>query len=208
MSSVNYIQDGTGNTFIPATQRPDGTWRRPIRVRDGYVPQDEQPLYVSKGKQEPKSSAYPVGLSAADFVPSSRSNTKSSSLYFEIGNYEPVTKIPGLNFVPEPEEEKKAKKKKKNKAKGQEGEVTAPKASNFPPSQSKSTAPPSTSTTDPLKRLRYLRKKLKDIEALELKISSGELQNPEKEQVEKIERKDEVLDEMEELNAQIESMNL
>ncbi|KAI3770322.1 hypothetical protein L6452_01450 [Arctium lappa] len=40
-----------GERILAPTRRPDGTLRKPIRIRAGYVPQDEVAVYKSKGSQ-------------------------------------------------------------------------------------------------------------------------------------------------------------
>ena len=57
-----------------------------------------------------------------------------------------------------------------------------------------------------LKKVRNLRKKLKQIEDLEKRIQNGELKNPEKEQLEKIAKKDTLLSEIEDLEMDLEDL--
>ncbi|GAB4821539.1 hypothetical protein N2152v2_008585 [Parachlorella kessleri] len=51
MSAAEYTVNDIGERVIAASKRPDGTVRKERRVRAGYVPQDEQPVYQSRGTQ-------------------------------------------------------------------------------------------------------------------------------------------------------------
>ena len=40
-----------GERVIRGTRRPDGTYRKDVKVKAGYTPQDEQPVYIPRGAQ-------------------------------------------------------------------------------------------------------------------------------------------------------------
>ncbi|XP_012262902.2 partner of Y14 and mago isoform X1 [Athalia rosae] len=191
-----YIKDEQGHldlggTFIPASQRPDGTWRKPRRVKDGYVPQEEVPLYESKGKQFTKNQpSYPVGMSA-EYVAAHKAKKEAQA-----AKLSPVPLLVLQNNA-------NKKKKKKNNSKPVEAITEELLKSTISENgkQDKNSGSTANQSTDPAKRLKNLRKKLREIETLEQKLKGGELKNPEKEILDKISRKSEVEEEIEELEA-------
>ncbi|XP_059052055.1 partner of Y14 and mago isoform X2 [Achroia grisella] len=190
MSTTAYEHDADGCKFIPATQRPDGTWRKPRRIKDGYVPQEEVPLYESKGKQfkARQNTGLPVGLTPEIVAEAQRSRKNQSGV---------LQPIPGMVINVE-------KKKKKKKTgiddaadKLAKCEITEPVFTSASSSPANTQAP-----ADPAKKLKNLRKKLRDIECLEEKIKSGNLKNPDKDQREKMSKKNDIIKEIELLEKQ------
>ncbi|EFP09097.1 hypothetical protein GCK72_009612 [Caenorhabditis remanei] len=141
------VQTDNGETFITATQRPDGSWRKARRVKEGYIPQDEQPKYQNRMQLEASSvrSSVPVGMNPR-----------------------------GAGAVRKPVSAIKAN-------------VCITPQDHFQ------------------KKIDLTKKKLEDIEGMEARIASGELV-PQPNQVKKIERKQEYLDEIEKLTQEMEKL--
>ncbi|XP_077298764.1 partner of Y14 and mago [Arctopsyche grandis] len=186
MATADFSHEG--GSFIPASQRPDGTWRKQRRVKDGYIPQDEVPLYESKGRQiAARNTNIPVGLTA-EIVAEAKAKREAK----EKGTRCP---IPGLVISVDD------KKKKKKKNANTEDVIEAFAKTSLSSSAAAKSKPQQLQQVDPAKRLKNLRKKLREIEILEVKLENDEIPNPEKDQLEKVKNKEQVLSEIAKLEA-------
>lgn len=144
---TTYIEQADGSKVIPGSRRPDGTMRKAVRVKQGYVPSEEN-KYESLGTKmmAKANSGYPPG-----FAPPEETAAKP--------------RVPGL---PDDYVEQTAKKaaKKKNKAAKKEEAPAAPAEPEPKKEAPKEAAAPA---AEPEKRLKNVKKKLAEIEALEAK---------------------------------------
>ncbi|XP_066250849.1 partner of Y14 and mago [Euwallacea similis] len=189
VANANIVTEN-GEQFIPASQRPDGTWRKARRVKEGYVPQEEVPLYESKGKQFVSKKQEPVVLSSGQTA---------------------QRPIPGLFIIQDDKEKKGQKKKSKNKIdeinkileSAKISEKSSEKIKSPIEKQRPATKIELQEATDPAKKLKKLKKRLREIEALEEKVKNGLLEKPEPEQLAKLDRKNDLLVQIRELEKQV-----
>lgn len=234
---TTYATDSQGK-FIPATQRPDGTWRKPRRVRDGYVPQEEVPLYESKGKLFAQKPSLPPGL-PPEMAQKAREKREKEQRKAEAGRRAPQNPVPGLLILHEDNKanqqqqqrqakpanakpKKKAvelpdvlleqKQKEEQKAASRQQSQDHRKQSQNQPKQLNDVTKAvqdlhlggggSGSTdghSDLSKKLRKLRKKIREIEVIEERLRANDGPRPDKDQIEKAKRKPDILKEIEEL---------
>ncbi|XP_044759682.1 partner of Y14 and mago [Coccinella septempunctata] len=188
MSTISANVVTSDGTFIPASQRPDGTWRKARRVKDGYVPQEEVPLYESKGKQFMNKSGKP------------------QPLVLPTGHIAHQT-IPGLFILEDKTKEQKTSKKKSKK--NTEIETLSSKVDNMnlntqknvpsKPANGNKGEDKGDTELSPEKKIKNLKKKVREIEALEEKLKNGTITKPEPEQLQKIKRKNDLLLQIHEL---------
>lgn len=244
---TTYATDSQGK-FIPSTQRPDGTWRKPRRVRDGYVPQEEVPLYESKGKLFAQKPLLPPGMSPEIAQKSKEKREKEQRIKAQRDaetNRRPVQNpVPGLIILngdskinqPQQRAAKPAKPKKKaielpdvlleQKQKEEQKQhkqkqykdhkSTKPQQQHQERIEDAATAlnglqltnnhgaAGDALQTDLSKKLRKLRKKIREIEIIEERLQSNDgSPRPDKDQIDKAKRKPEILKEIEELEKSI-----
>ncbi|KAM8712562.1 hypothetical protein ACLKA7_012974 [Drosophila subpalustris] len=183
-----YLESDKGK-FIPATKRPDGTWRKARRVKDGYVPQEEVPLYESKGKQfvAQRQTGVPPGM-----CPLVAAELKKAHEKKEKAKVQKVERQTTATTASAVTSTKATPSMAKNKiGHGKESEISV--LSNTLDGALKLTTDGDEVEVDTAKQIKKLRKKIREIEQIESKIQAGDVNKLDKDQLDKVKKKPEIL---------------
>ncbi|XP_057464596.1 partner of Y14 and mago-like [Actinidia eriantha] len=182
-----------GERIVAPTRRPDGTLRKPIRIRAGYVPQDEVAIYQSKGallRKEMQSlqkmpPGYDPDLDAKTKTKAAKRNERKKEKRQQaaldkgknLDNNEPLAE----DSCQETECVKSVVSQMNDLA------ISANSAAVTPPSTSTQWSTPSDPIPDIDKKIRALKKKIRLTEAQQQKTVQQDMKPEQLEKVEKLE---------------------
>uniref|UniRef100_H3D4R4 PYM homolog 1, exon junction complex associated factor n=1 Tax=Tetraodon nigroviridis TaxID=99883 RepID=H3D4R4_TETNG len=193
-----YVTDESGK-YIAATQRPDGTWRKPRRVKDGYVPQEEVPVYENKFVKFFKSKPdLPPGMSQSDAAPTKQQQKIPGCGEGEMAN---LSKSAKRNMK---RKEKRKQQQQQHQDEDGDGDGDGDgDVDNLSSAVENVTVSEDggSSAAEKAKKIKNLKKKLRQIEELQQKVDSGEIKEPTKDQVEKLGRAETLQAELQQLEA-------
>jgi len=206
--TISGITVVAGERVIPATKRPDGTLRPERRIRIGYTPKEDRATYANGTLAiQPLEKGQVVG---ADDLVTKDSNGRITAIANTSGRESAQTSTSygaGINLNGFEDAEIKGRNAKRNEKKREKKKLLeeANSHSDHHPThedntqQSQSIQSQTHCTSEEKeKKLRNLRKKLKQIEILQEKIKSG--QQLDAEQIEKANKQEALIKEIEELS--------
>lgn len=182
--TISGIQEREDERVIPMTRRPDGTFRKERKVRPGYTPPEDVAKYTNRVLESVRPTPPPPTTPAANSTPKSKTQLKN--------------------------DKRKAKRKEEAVAAELAGYPTATTTNNNDTPKSTTTSDSTTAAAtdsteaaatgpvDPEKKLRALNKKLRQVEQLKERQAKGETMLPE--QIEKIDKMDDLLAQIAELS--------
>lgn len=185
--TISGIQDREDERVIPMTRRPDGTFRKERKIRPGYTPPEDVAKYTNRilesVRPTPTPTAPDAATAAANSTPKSKTQLKNDkrkakrkeeAVAAELAGYPAATN----NITPK--------------------STTATDSTAAATTESTENAAAATGPVDPEKKLRALNKKLRQVEQLKERQTKGEAMLPE--QIEKIDKMDDLLAQIAELS--------